>query len=261
MLALIAGQGGLPAAVVAAAPERPLVAALEGFAPESVTPDETFRIEQLGSFLASLTTRGVTDVCFAGAVKRPPIDQTRIDPQTLPLVPRIAAAMGQGDDAILRTVIGVFEEAGLTVRAVDEVAPSLLPAPGMLAGTLTDTAKQDIQRARDIHAALGVADVGQALVVHKGQALAMEGLFGTDWMLQSLIPRTDGRGGLFYKAPKAGQDRRIDLPTIGPKTVTGAAAAGLDGIVIEADGVLVLDLARTIAEAEQHGLFIAVVAP
>jgi DUF1009 family protein len=169
--------------------------------------------------------------------------------------------MGQGDDAILRTVIAIFEDAGLTVRGVDEVAPALLPESGMLVGEITDLARQDIRRAREIHAALGAADVGQALVVRKGQALALEGLFGTDWMLESLLSRPDGRGGILYKAPKAGQDRRIDLPTIGPRTVTGAAAAGLDGIVIEAGGVLVLDLAETIAEAETHGVFVEVEAP
>ncbi len=261
MLALIAGQGGLPGAVVASAPERPLIAALDGFAPDSVTPDETFCIEQLGSFLASLTARGVTEVCFAGAVRRPPIDQSRIDAQTLPLVPRMAAAMAQGDDAVLRTVIAIFEEAGLAVRAVDEVAPSLLPDAGVLAGQLTEAAAADCRRARAIHAALGAADVGQALVVHKGQALAMEGLFGTDWMLHSLRARPDGRGGLLFKAPKPGQDRRIDLPTIGPNTVEGAASAGLDGIVIEAGGVLVLELEATIAAAEAKGLFLVVDAP
>lgn len=258
MLALIAGQGGLPGAIVAAVPKRPHIAALAGFTPESVTPDETFRIEQLGSFLAGLSARGVTEVCFAGAVRRPPIDQSQIDAATLPIVPRLAAAMAQGDDAVLRAVIAVFEEAGLTVRSVDEIAPALLPQAGDLAGAMPEEAKSDIERARSIHAAMGAADVGQALVVHKGQALALEGLFGTDWMLASLAERPDGRGGLLYKAPKPGQDRRIDLPTIGPGTVEGAARARLDGIVIEASGVLLLEWERVVELAEQAGLFLRV---
>lgn len=261
MLALIAGQGGLPGAVVDAVAERPLIAALAGFEPESARADETFRIEHLGSFLSGLTARGVTDVCFAGAVRRPPIDQSQIDAETLPLVPRLAAAMGQGDDAVLRAVVSIFEDAGLRVRGVHEIAPTLLPKAGVLCGTLPDTAVGDIARARDIHAALGALDVGQALVVHNGQALAMEGLFGTDWMLQSLAARPDGRGGVLYKAPKPGQDHRVDLPTIGPGTVSGAAAAGLDGIVIAAGGVLVLDLEDTLAAAKKSDLFLVVDAP
>ena len=89
-----------------------------------------------------------------------------------------------------------------------------------------------------------------------GQALALEGSFGTDWMLDSLTHRSDGGGGILYKAPKPGQDRRIDLPTIGPETVRAASAAKLDGIVIEAGGVMLLDLDETVRSAEDCGLFI-----
>lgn len=258
MLALIAGQGALPGEIVAALPERPHVAALAGFAPDSVSADEEFRLEHLGTFLSGLSDRGVTEVCFAGAVRRPPIDQSAIDAATMPLLPRIAAAMGQGDDATLRTIIDIFEEAGLTVRGAHELAPSLLPEAGFLAGAPPEGAGHDIARAREILAAMGAADTGQACVVLKGQALALEGLYGTDWMLASLRNRPDGRGGLLYKGPKPGQDRRVDLPTIGPATLEGAAAAGLDGVVIEAGGVLVLDREKTVAAARKHGLFLQV---
>lgn len=261
MLALIAGQGGLPGELVAAVENRPLIAALDGFLPDAVQPDLVFRIEHLGGFLAELTARGVTDVCFAGAVRRPPIDQTAIDAATLPLVPRIAAAMGQGDDAVLRTILQIFEEAGFHIFGAGELAPALLPLAGLLAGDMPATAPSDIERARAIHAAMGAVDTGQALVVHRGQALALEGLFGTDWMLASLAARPDGRGGLLYKAPKETQDRRIDLPTIGPDTVEAAAEAGLDGIVIEAGGVLVLGRNQVIASADSHGLFVLVNVP
>lgn len=261
MLALIAGQGGLPAAIARSAESQPLVATLAGFEPEGLTPDISFRIEQLGSFLADLTGRGITDVCFAGAVQRPPIDPSLVDAATMPLVPRMMAAMGQGDDAVLRTVIALFEEAELTVRGADEIAPDLLPDAGVLAGARPDWADTNIARARTLLQAMGDADIGQACAVHKGQAIALEGLFGTDWMLASLANRPDGRGGLLYKGPKPGQDRRIDLPTIGPGTVAGAVTAGLDGIVIEAGGVLVLDRDATVAEAERHGLFLLVEAP
>ena len=258
MLALIAGQGALPGEIVAALPERPHIASLSGFAPDSVEPDEVFRLEHLGTFLEILTSRGVQDVCFAGAVKRPPIEQGAIDAATMPLVPRMVAAMGQGDDVVLRTVVAIFEEAGLVVRGAHELVPSLLPEAGVLAGRLPDHVSQDVSRAEAVLAAMGAADTGQACVILKGQALALEGLFGTDWMLQSLRQRPDGRGGLLYKGPKPGQDRRIDLPTIGPATMEGAAAAGLDGVVIAANGVLVLEREKTLRLAEEHGLYLCV---
>ena len=103
---------------------------------------------------------------------------------------------------------------------------------------------------------MGAADVGQACAVLNGQALAIEGVFGTDWMLRSLANRPDGEGGLLYKAPKPDQDRRADLPAIGPDTVRGAADAGLDGIVIEAGGVILLDRDAVVATCDRMGLFL-----
>ena len=104
-LAIIAGAGGLPAALVAACPARPLICALEGFAPAGLTPDQSFRVERLALFLRWLEDQGVTEVCFAGAVQRPRLDPSVFDPATATMVPRLLAAMGQGDDATLREVL------------------------------------------------------------------------------------------------------------------------------------------------------------
>lgn len=273
MIALIAGQGELPVLVARrlAGEGRPLrICELEGFPPDAAlapgverTP---FRIERLGSFLSDLTSGGATEVVFAGALQRPPIDPAMIDPATMPLVPRMLAAIEDGDDATLREVLAIFEEAGLTIRAAHELVPELLPQPGT--PTLAKPGKRDeadAARAALITAALGTADVGQACVVSRGQALAVEALPGTDAMLASLpdlrAQRDLPASGLLYKAPKPGQDRRIDLPAIGPDTVTGAAAAGLAGIVIEAGGVMVLDQPETIARADAAGLYLWVRPP
>ncbi len=257
MLALIAGQGGLPGAIVAALPERPVICAVEGFAPEGLEADRWIRLEHLGSTLADLKAAGVTRVCFAGAIRRPKIDPTAIDAATLPLVPVFLKAMAAGDDAALRAVIGIFEDAGLEVVAAHEAAPRLLMGPGCPTRAQPDArAREDAARAEAIVAAMGQADVGQSCAVLAGQALAVEGVFGTDWMLQGLRARPDGRGGILFKAPKPGQDRRADLPVIGPATVAGAQAAGLDGLVIEAGGVMVLDRDRVIADCDAAGLFL-----
>lgn len=257
MLALIAGAGALPAAVAGAQEVPPLVCAMEGFAPDGLVPDLSFRLETLGTLLERLTERGVTDVCLAGAIRRPEIDPARIDAATKPLVPRLAAALAAGDDGALRTVLDIFEEAGLRVRGAAELAPELLPTPGVIGRTApTDEAKRDAQRGQEILATLSSADVGQSCAVRAGQALAVEGVFGTDWMLASLIARPDAGGGVLVKLPKAGQDRRVDLPTIGPETVEGAAKAALDGIVIAAGGVIVLDLEAVRETCERLGLFL-----
>ena len=259
MLALIAGTGALPDEVVRQLETPPLICAMEGFIPDTLTADIVFPLEQLGSFIADLKARGVTEICLAGAVRRPQIDPSRIDAATMPLVPVLQQALMTGDDGALRAVIGIFEQAGLTLRAAHEIAPALLPALGCLTEAQpSDADLADADRAAGILRAMGAADIGQACVASKGQALAVESIFGTDWMLQSLTQRPDAGGGILFKAPKPDQDRRADLPTIGPGTVSAAVAAGLAGIFIEKGGVIVLDQDRVIAECNRLGLFLYV---
>lgn len=261
--ALVAGRGGLPAALLAALTDRPLVAAMEGFLPEGIIPDLSFRIERLVPFLHALQDAGVERVVFAGAVTRPRLEPQLIDPATAQLLPRLMAAMQAGDDAALRGVIAIFEETGLKVAGVAELAPGLVPGAGLLAGTITPRDEADAARAAAIVEALGAVDVGQAAVVVQGLCLGVEALAGTDALLATVadLPaslRPDGaRGkGLLWKAPKPGQDMRIDLPTLGPATVRAAAGAGLGGIAWAAGGVILLDPAAMRAEAAARGLFL-----
>ncbi len=260
--AIIAGQGRLPAAV-AANLQAPLVASLDGFAPDRLTVDLTFRVERLVPFLRALDRDGVTRVIFAGAATRPRLDPALLDEATAGLLPRLMQAMAAGDDATLRAVIEIFEEFGFTVAGVAEVAPDLLPGPGVLAGKLTPRDEADATRAAEIVAALGAVDVGQGAVVAQGLCLGVEALPGTDAMLAGVAALTPGlrpdpaRGrGLIYKAAKPGQDRRIDLPTLGVDTVRAAHAAGLGGIAFEAGAVICLDLPEMQALADKLGFFL-----
>jgi DUF1009 family protein len=260
--AIIAGTGALPAALIAAMQERPMICAVEGFAPEGLVPDQSFRIERLAVFLRWLEVQDVTRVCFAGAVQRPRLDPSLFDPATAQMVPRLLAAMQGGDDATLRAVLGIFEEAGFTVAGIPQIAPDLVPKAGLLAGALSAQDEVDAARAAQIVAALGAVDVGQACVVVQGQCLAVEALPGSDAMLAQvagigrLRPDPAQGRGLFYKAAKPGQDLRIDLPTIGPATIVAAFKAGLGGVVFQAGAVICLDLPAMQTRARDLGLFL-----
>jgi DUF1009 family protein len=252
-LALIAGQGGLPGALLAALPERPYLCALDGFPPE-VAPDLTFRIERLVPFLNHLSDRGITQVCLAGAIQRPRLDPSLFDAATANLVPALMGALAQGDDGTLRFILSLFEENGQEVVGVEAIAPGLLPEAGVLAGALPAWAERDAARAEAVVAALGRVDVGQGCVVSGGLVHAVEALPGTDAMLASLSPM--GGRGLFYKGAKPGQDRRVDLPTVGLATLERVIAAGLGGLVIEAGSVICLDRAAMVARAAERGIFL-----
>ena len=255
MLALVSGRGRLPAHIVDAQAERPLVCALQGFEPDGLDADIPFRLEHLGSLLEDLAARGVTDVCFCGGIERPPVDPAALDAATLPLVPVLMQAIAAGDDGALRAVIGIFEDKGFAIRAAQELAPDLLMPEGVLSAAQPDEQMtSDMARGSEVLAALAPLDVGQGCVVGKGQIWGLETLGGTDHMLQSLPGGAAQARAILVKGPKRGQDRRVDLPTIGPDTVASLAEAGLAGVVVEAGGVLLLEAEATIAAADAAGL-------
>lgn len=262
-LALIAGTGDLPAILVAsqeAAGRRPYVCVLDGYVPQGVAVDLTFRLERLVPFLRHLGDEGITHVAFAGGVSRPRLDPALFDPATAQLVPQLMAAFAGGDDATLRAILGLFEEEGFAVVGVEALAPELLPAAGVLAGEVSPQAEADATRAAEIVAALGAVDVGQGAVVAGGLCLAVEALPGTDVMLAQIAALPEAlrpkRRGVFYKAAKPGQDRRVDLPTLGPATLRAVAAAGLSGLAFQAGSVICLDLPQMRAIAAETGLFL-----
>ncbi|RYH08546.1 LpxI family protein [Tropicimonas sp. IMCC6043] len=261
MLALIAGNGRLPELLAERwrqAGRELMVCAYSG-APEAVPPDIRFRLESLGGLVRRLRREGVHEVCFAGGITRPKLSLRYLDFPTLLLVPRLVRALGKGDDGALRELIALFEENGMAVRGAHEILPELLPEPGVPTRAQPGPEdRKDAARGEAIVTAMGAADVGQACVVARRQALAIEAMPGTDWMLASLRHRPDGlpEGGLLFKAPKPGQDRRVDLPTIGPATIRAAGEAGLRGVVIEAGGVILLDREAALEAADAAGLFL-----
>jgi DUF1009 family protein len=220
-------------------------------------------MERLGALVDELRAHNVTEIVFAGAVRRPDLDPGALDDFTRGAITQLGPALNGGDDALLSGVIGVFERAGFGVIAAHEVLPNLLPRAGVLSARAPgDGDRADAARGFDVLEALGPVDVGQSCVVAGGQVLAIEAVGGTDWMLATLggqmpgRPAAASRSGVFCKAPKAGQDLRIDVPTIGPATVFAAGAAKLNGIAIEAGGVIVVDLSETIAAADEAGMFL-----
>ena len=259
-LALLAGHGGLPLALVQALDTRPYICSLDGVLPEGLTPDLIFRPERLVPFLRHLGDLGITRIAFAGAISRLRFDPALFDAATAQLVPQLMAAMAGGDDATLRGILALVEEFGFTVVGLEAIAPRLLPKAGVLAGQVTALAEADAARAETIVAALGAVDVGQAAVVADGLCLALEALPGTDLMLDQVAnlpaamrPR---RQGLLYKAAKPGQDRRVDLPTLGPATLRGVHGAGLAGVAFQAGSVICLDLPAMQSLAAELGLFL-----
>ncbi len=260
-LAILAGQGDLPHRLSVAHPDA-LFVHFEGLDVE--TPgNEPFltSYERFGEMFGGLTAAGVDRVVFAGGLARPTLNPANFDAKMLELAPRFMAAMQGGDDGLLRAVIETFEAHGFAVLGAHELIDELTADAGLLAGAEpNESDRADITKARDILGALGPLDIGQGAVVAGGQPLGIETAQGTDAMLRFVAETRNemsgGAKGVLVKAPKPGQDLRIDMPAIGPETVKAAANAGLTGITIDAGQVLLIDRSATLSAAKDLGLFI-----
>jgi UDP-2,3-diacylglucosamine hydrolase len=242
---------------------RPHIACYPHGLQVEVPAAEEFFFERSIAFIKSLQQRGIEQIVMVGKFVRPrSLNLLRFEGSTLMAAPRILASLRNGDDASLRALAQIIEEHGLKVVGIEDVAPNLLPEPGLYASTVpSDLDRADVERAAYIVEAISQVDVGQGAVVAKGLCLATEALPGTDAMLEWVAATRPerpemGRSGVLYKAPKLNQDRRMDLPGIGPTTVAKAAAAGLAGIAWEARSALLLDAEQTMADAERLGLFL-----
>jgi len=263
-LGVIAGGGQLPARIVEHCRRQGrdvFVIAIEGQASLDLgdgVAHERVRLGAGGRMLELLRREAVSDVVMAGAVRRPSLTDLRPDLWTAGFLARSGAAM-LGDDGLLRALVRELEtRCGVRVVGIDDVLPDVLAPVGCLGKFAPDEdALKDIARALDVARGIGVLDVGQGAVVQQGIVLAVEAAEGTSAMLARCRDLArPGPGGVLVKAKKPNQDRRADLPTIGPDTMHAAAAAGLRGVAIEAGSVLILDRQETVAAADAANLFL-----
>jgi DUF1009 family protein len=269
-VAIICGGGSLPAAVaeaVSRSGRRPVMFGINGWAdPVSVErhPHHWVALGQIGRLLRLARREGCREAVFIGTVLRPPLAKIRLDWPTVRAMPRILRAFRGGDDQLLKGVASIVEDGGLEIVGLDAVAPEIFVAEGVLARRQpTERDKADIARAIQLVAALGPFDVGQAAVVADNHVLAVEGVEGTDNMLARIAEMRRQRRvtarvgtGVLVKSPKPGQDRRFDLPAIGPQTIENVALAGLAGVAVTAGSTLIAAPMEVIAAADRANIFV-----
>ncbi|MGN6515469.1 MAG: LpxI family protein [Rhizomicrobium sp.] len=272
-LGIVAGGGELPLAIAESARaggREVFVLGLAG-ADESLSqfPLENVGIGELGRTLSLLRKHDCTEITFAGRVSRPDWTALKLDARGALSLPKVATAALKGDDALMRAMIGIFEKEGFRVVGTAEAAPDLIATAGTYGRHHADEqAQADIAHARNVVRMLGALDIGQAAAVADGLVLAVEAAEGTDAMLQRLpqLPRSlrgteQKRRGVLVKAPKPAQERRVDLPVIGVRTIELAAAGGLAGVAVEAGAALLMRKARIVEAADRLGLFVIAFEP
>jgi DUF1009 family protein len=267
-LGILAGGGPLPARVAAAAAaagRAVFIVGLEGFADRTVIapwPHVFLRMGAVRAIFAALREHRCQDLVLIGPVRRPSFLDLRPDADAAKMIARIGRSAFAGDDGLLSAVIRVLGEEGFRVLGAHEILNEVLGPRGLLSRKGPDAnAMADINRGIGVTRALGAVDVGQACVVRAGVVIAVEAVEGTDAMLARCGALLDTMGmerpaGVLVKSVKPGQDRRADLPTIGPETVRRAAEAGLAGIAYDAGGTILAERDTCIARADELGLFL-----
>jgi DUF1009 family protein len=268
-LGIIAGAGDLPVLLAHHCQEAGIavhVSRIKGLSDArlNVFPGMECGLARVGERVKALKADKVDALVFAGLVNRPDLKTLKPDMRGAVALTRIVPEMSKGDDALLRAVLSEFEREGFKIIGTDEVLAELLATEGLIAGQVpTPAQSQDCEKAFAFAGEIGRLDIGQGVVVVDGLVLAVEAQEGTDRMLARVLDLSSHlrgtkseRRGVLAKRAKPNQERRVDLPTIGVKTVEGAAKAGLAGIVVEAGGALIIDKTHVIAAAEEAGLFI-----
>src|SRR5262245_42020221 len=270
-IGILAGGGRLPLMIAESALARGRkvhIVAIEGEADPEIErfPHTWVNWGQIGRMLTTLRREGGNELVIAGGVRRPDFWHIRPDAGFFASLPQIVGLIAAGgDDSVLSRVVLFFEHKGLDVRGAHEIAPDLLAGAGDLIDTeLAPEDRRDAEIGFAVRRRLARLDAGQSVVVANERVLAIEGAEGTDRMLERVLDlreREDPtvRRGVLAKGPKPGQELRIDMPAIGPRTVDSVVAAGLAGIVVEEGGVLVLDREETLRRAAAnacavHGL-------
>lgn len=261
-LAIIAGGGALPRRLremCLAADRDVLFLALDGhFNDHQVpAPDATIKIGEWATAFKILNEYKIEELVFAGDIRRPSIKELKPDARCAMFLARVGRSL-LGDNSILSAVMKELEKEGFKISPPESFLADFLVKKGVYGAVHPDeTATADIKRGREVIAEIGVHDIGQAVVVQQGIVLAVEAAEGTDSMIRrcKTLLRSGG-GGVLIKFPKPGQDRRVDLPTIGPMTVSLVREVGLVGIAVAAGGAIVIDSKETVKAADNAGIFI-----
>lgn len=268
-LGVIAGGGPLPRQVVerCQAQQRPVfVVAFEGFTEPATcanAPHAWLRLGQVGALIKALKAERCVELVMIGPIPRPSLSTLKLDFRAIGLLGKLGKAANKGDNALLSLLVGELETEGFKVVGAHELLDDVTAPTGVLGKVAPDEiALGDIEVGRRAARQLGLADIGQAVVVQQGVVLGVEAIEGTDALIERCARlQQPGPGGVLVKLKKPNQDERADLPTIGPRTIERVAAAGLRGVAVEAGGSLMIDSAAVIAAADRLGIFVVGIEP
>ncbi|BFD45792.1 MAG: LpxI family protein [Rickettsia endosymbiont of Sergentomyia squamirostris] len=264
IVGVIAGNGLLPISLANSFIKQGgqcYIAALEGEANPVLYQDFThqfFKIGMVKPIIEYFRKYDVKNIILAGSVNRPNLRSIKVDLMGSRLLARILKQKFLGDDKLLSIVTDFLEEKGFKVVSSYEILRTNNDVMTIAVPSRIDNT--DIELGIKLLDSIGYLDVGQSVIVDNGYIIGIEASEGTDNLIERCsYLRKNSTGGVLIKMMKKGQDTRIDIPTIGAKTISNLANYGYKGLAIQKDKVIILEIERTIELANECGLFIKLI--
>ena len=214
---------------------------------------------QVGKILKILKENKCKNVLFAGRVKKPSFSKVKLDFKGIYYIPRIIKSSKLGDAALLKEIIKIFRKEGIKTLSSLTFNSDLALKRGIYSKIKPNRKdKIDIKKGILTLDKLGKYNFSQGTVVRNNKVVAIEGVGGTEKMLKKSKSKKFRNNGVLIKYPKKKQDLRIDLPTIGLKTLKQCKSSGLKGVVLKNKQNVFLEQKKCISFANKNKMFITV---
>ena len=272
-LAIIAGGGSLSDVIIETARKKGWNVTVFAIGDLNIAKNQDISLIEMkrldiGRILQILKSQKIKNICMVGYIPRPnsPKDYLNfryLNVQTLSILFQSIGILRGGDASLFKKINSLLEKRGYKIIGASEIAPNLTLKGGLYSSkSVSKVEFENIKKAKQCAEMTGYLDIGQAVVVKNGRVLAIEAAEGTDVMLERaacLEAIRIKRGGVILKSAQINQDKRVDMPTIGPNTIKNVVKANLSGIAITADNVIVLDFQKVIEMIEDNNLYFIVI--
>ena len=221
----------------------------------------SLKITELGKAISVFKKNNCKNIIFIGKVERPEISLLKFDRKALFYLPRLFSVFKKGDGNILKEVIKIFKENKINVLNSMKFTPELIFKDESINKLKTNDADNiSISKGVSIIKALSKFDIGQSVIINNGYVLAIEGPEGTDETIKRSLYLSKKyklkNKSILIKFPKANQDLRVDLPTIGLDTIKNCIKANIKGIALKRSQNIILDKDKIINLAKKNNFFI-----
>ena len=214
-------------------------------------------IGKFGKIIDLIKEKNSKKVLFAGKIAKPKFSTLRLDFKGIYYMPSVIKAAKLGDAAIIKSIIKILNNEQIHVLSSILFNPELAVKKGNYTKLKPSNADTDsIIKGVNYFKRSNSLDHIQALIVKDKKIITTEGNKGTKKMLSKLKNKT---GGILIKFPKKKQDLRIDLPTIGLRTLKDCKKYRLKGIILKSRRNIFLDKKKCINFANKNKIFIKVI--